>query len=95
MPSPTWDEYLANARNHINQTQQALLEGAPLSVSPAHPTEPLTEDHKKAAEQLAHQYDELVAEVLSRMIAIKSRLSTMDRWNLHESPEPLFVNIIS
>ena len=96
MPSPTWDEYLEQAKEHIKQMQQVIEEeGAPLPSPPVHPTDPLPKKYNEAAKELAEQYDELVAEVLTRMAAIKDRQSTIDKWNLQESPAPLFINIVS
>jgi len=88
MPSPTWDEYLADASAHLAALRRSAEQGGPPPAPPAHPTGPIPEDCRHEAHELAAGYDKLAVEVIGLMSVIEQRRFSSPRRSPHREHGP-------
>lgn len=65
-----WAEYLEASFERLSAARTAVERGAPIPPTPPRPTEPLPPELRADARRLATAYDQLVAEVSSRLADI-------------------------
>jgi len=88
MSSPTWGEYLAEAKDHLLAARRSAEVGsAPPAVQLERPTDPIPDEYRGEARRLADGYDQLAVEVTSRMAVIASR-PALTRRSLHQEHRP-------
>ena len=93
MPTPTWDEYLADASAHLRAARGAAERGAPPPASPARPGVPMPDECRNAALTLALGYDLLAEEVVARMSIIEQRRPSATRLNARpEQQRPRYID---
>jgi len=92
MPSPTWDEYLAEASKHLAAARQACETGGAAPAPPERPSDPIPDGCLDEAHQLALGYDQLAADVAARMASIERRLSPAWRSPHQDVRPPAFVD---
>jgi hypothetical protein len=92
-PSPTWDEYLAEAKAYLHEARRTAERGAPPPPPPARPTDPIPDECRDAARRLAVGYDLLAEELVARMAVIEQRRPSGVRLNApREHRQPLFID---
>jgi hypothetical protein len=87
-PSPTWDEYLRSASDHLRAARRAAERGAPPPAAPERPEGPIPVDREDAALRLAAGYDLLAEEVVRRMHLIDQRRPSPTRLNRQPERRP-------
>jgi hypothetical protein len=80
-PSPTWDEYLAAASDHLRAARRTAERGSPPPAPPERPEGRLPLECEDAAQRLAVGYDLLAEEVVRRMNSIEQRRPSATRTN--------------
>jgi hypothetical protein len=87
-PSPTWDEYLLAASDHLRAARRSAERGAAPPTPPERPEEPMPVDCEGAAQRLATGYDLLAEEVVRRMHLIEQRRPSPTRLNRQPERRP-------
>jgi hypothetical protein len=88
MPSPTWDEYLADASAHLAALRRAAERGVEPPGPLDHPVGPIPVERQAEAQRLAVGYDQLAVEVVSLMSMIEQRRFPSTRRNPHQEQGP-------
>jgi hypothetical protein len=92
-PSPTWDEYLVAASEHLRAARRTAERGAAPPAPPERPDGPMPVECEGAASRLAVGYDLLAEEVVRRMAIIEQRRPGTARVNRqHERPPAWFID---
>jgi hypothetical protein len=78
-PSPTWDEYLAEATAYLHEVRRTAERGARPPAPPARPVDPIPDGCRETARRLAAGYDLLAEELVGRMSAIERRRPSTTR----------------
>lgn len=93
MSSLTWDEYLANASEHLEAIKLALSAGGQLPRNIDQPLEPMPVELTGKVLAMQSQYQELAETIKKRMRELQRREAVTDRWNGTEMATPRYVNI--
>ena len=86
--SPTWSEYLAEASEHLAAARRATEIGATLPTPPTRPEGVMPEDARDQVELLRLGYDQLAAEVASRMDVLSQAVAQSQRRSPHGEMAP-------
>lgn len=74
MSSPTWNEYLRDAKRHVTEARDAMEAGSSPPLPPVRPNSVIPAEFIDEAKILAASYDELALEVAERMRDLKVQM---------------------
>lgn len=75
MSSPTWNEYLLDARRHLSEVRGMMQSGGPVPLPPVRPKGSVPQELLDEVKVLSESYDELVLEVAERMQDLRLQIS--------------------
>lgn len=95
MPVPTWNEYLREARKHLEASKVAASTGGPPPDLPDRPAEPIPPELVSEAKILASSYEELAIEVAERIDELRRQGQQLKRRPHKEQVSASYVDTIA
>lgn len=92
MSLPTWNEYLKEARRHLEASRIAAATGGPPPDLPDRPADPIPQELVGEAKTLAASYEELAIEVAERLDEIRNQSQQLKRRPRKEQVVPSYVD---
>lgn len=92
MSSPTWNEYLRDAKRHVRDAKNAIDTGGPPPLPPVRPDGAIPASLIDEAKVLAASYDELALEVAERVQYLKVQMKQAPKSPHHDQAPASYID---